>query len=137
MPAVTPLTINDGQATPVAHTFGVGPLIGTKAQYYDRSGGVSIGYPNIMIDAAQPTGRSNLFKTRVKIVVPVLEVVNASTYNGITPAPTKAYDLTFDGVFIIPARAALAQRKDLLAYVKNTLANAVITAVVETQETIY
>lgn len=137
MPQMANIVINDGQATPVAHTFGPGPLVGTEAVFLDRSGGISIGYPKVIINAAQPSKTSRLYKTRVKLVVPVLEVVNASTYNGITPAPTKAYDLTFDGTFFCPERATLADRKNLLAYVKNLLAHATLTAVVQDQEVVY
>jgi hypothetical protein len=40
--------------------------------------------------------------------------------------------------FVLPERSTLAQRKDLLAFAKNYLANAsVITAAVENFETVY
>lgn len=137
MPAFTALTINDGLATPVAHTFAQKTLIGTEATYVDRSGGITVGYPTVVVNSMPPTKTSRLSKVRMKVVLPVLEVVNASTYNGITPAPTKAYDLTFDAMFFLPERCTLAQRKDILAYAKNLLANALTTSLVETQETIY
>lgn len=137
MPAFTALTINDGLATPVAHTFAQKTLIGTEATYVDRSSGITVGYPTVVVNSMPPTKTSRLSKVRMKVVLPVLEVVNASTYNGITPAPTKAYDLTFDAMFFLPERCTLAQRKDILAYAKNLLANALTTALVETQETIY
>lgn len=137
MPAFLALTINDGQAAPVAHTFSQKTLIGTEASYSDRVGGITVGYPTILANSMPPTKTSRLAKVRVKVVLPVMEVVNASTYNGITPAPTKAFDLTFDGIFFLPERCTLAQRKDILAYAKNLLSNALLTALVETQETIY
>lgn len=137
MPAFTALTINDGLATPVAHTFAQKTLIGTEATYVDRSSGITVGYPTVVVNSMPPTKTSRLSKVRIKVVLPVLEVVNASTYNGITPAPTKAYDLTFDAMFFLPERCTLAQRKDILAYAKNLLANALTTSLVETQETIY
>lgn len=137
MPAFTALTINDGLATPVAHTFAQKTLIGTEATYVDRISGITVGYPSIVVNSMPPTKTSRLAKVRMKVVMPVLEVVNASTYNGITPAPTKAYDLTFDAMFFLPERCTLAQRKDILAFAKNLLANALTTSLVETQETIY
>lgn len=137
MPAFTALTIYDGLATPVAHTFAQKTLIGTEATYVDRIGGITVGYPTLTVNSMPPTKTSRLAKVRVKMVMPVLEVVNASTYNGITPAPTKAYDLTFDGMFFLPERCTLAQRKDILAFAKNVLSNALLTSLVETQETIY
>lgn len=137
MPIFTALTINDGQATPVAHTFSPKTLIGTEAAYVDRVGGITVGFPSVTVNSTPPTKTSRLNKVRLKVVMPVLEVVNAATYNGITPAPTKAYDMTFDCMFFLPERSSLAQRKDILAYAKNLLANALTTALVETQETIY
>lgn len=137
MPAFTALTINDGQTTPVVHTFAQKTLIGTEATFVDRSGGITVGYPTVVVNSMPPTKTSRLSKVRMKVVLPVLEVVNASTYNGITPAPTKAYDLTFDAMFFLPERCTLAQRKDILAYAKNGLSNALLTSLVETQETIY
>lgn len=137
MPAFTALTINDGLAVPVAHTFAQKTLIGTEATYVDRVGGITVGYPAVVVNSMPPTKTSRLSKVRLKVVMPVLEVVNASTYNGITPAPTKAYDLTFDAMFFLPERCTIAQRKDILAFAKNLLANALVTSLVETQETIY
>lgn len=137
MPAFTAITINDGLATPVAHTFSQKTLIGTEATYVDRSSGITVGYPTVIANSMPPTKTSRLSKVRLKVVLPVMEVVTASTYNGITPAPTKAYDLTFDAMFFLPERCTLAQRKDILAYAKNLLANALTTSLVETQETIY
>lgn len=137
MPAMAAITINDGKATPVAHVFGPGPLVGANASFFDRSTGISIGYPSLTIVSSQPSKTSNLYKTRVKIVMPVLEVVNASTYNGITPSPTKAYDLTFDCTIFCPQRATLADRKDILALAKNALSHATISSIVVDQEVIY
>lgn len=137
MPAFTALTINDGQATPVAHTFSPLTLIGTEASYVDRSGGITLGYPKVVLNSMPPTKTSRLQKVRCKVVLPVMEVVNSSTYNGITPAPTKAYDLTFDCMFFLPERSTLADRKNIFAYAKNTLANAMLTSLVENQETVY
>lgn len=137
MPSFSSLTINDGQATPVAHTFAPGTLVGTEAKYIDRSTGITVGFPMITANVSLPSKQSKMTKVRLKVVAPVLEVVNSSTYSGITPAPTRAYDMTFDGTFFLPERSSLAQRKDILAYAKNLLANALVTSLVETQETVY
>lgn len=137
MPSFSAITLNDGLAAPVAHTFAPLTLIGNEAKFVDRSSGITVGYPMVSLVTTQPSKNSRLSKVRMKVVVPVLEVTNASTYNGITPAPTRAYDLTADCVFFLPERCTLAQRKDLLAFVKNLLASSVSTAVIETQETIY
>lgn len=137
MPAFGAITLNDGQGTPVAHTFSPLTLIGSEAKFADRSTGITVGYPTVSIVTTQPSKTSRLSKTRMKIVMPVLEVVNASTYSGITPAPTRAYDMTADMTFFCPERSTLAQRKDILAFAKNLLTNAIAAQIVETQETVY
>lgn len=146
MPALANITINDGQATPVAHTFNPsGPDKNGVNYFYDRSGGIAIGFPAISIDLreplpAKPNGVSSLervYRATVKVIMPVLEVTSASTGTGIQPAPTKAYDLVFKGEFLLPERATQANRKDILAFAKNILANANITSLVQDLESIY
>lgn len=137
MGAIANIVINDGQAAPVAHTFAPLSIVGNLATYEDRSGGISVGYPRILIWVNPPSKTSRLQKVRIKIMRPSLESVTNSTYSGITPAPTKAYDTSFDCTFFLPERGTLADRKDILAYAKNLLGHAVGTAIVETQEAIY
>lgn len=137
MPAFSSLTINDGQATPVAHVFSPATLVGTEAKYMDRSSGITVGFPVITTNVSLPSKNSKLTKVRLKVVSPVLEVVNSSTYSGITPAPTRAYDMTFDCTFFLPERSSLAQRKDILAYARNLLASIYTASLIETQETVY
>jgi len=137
MPAFGNLVLNDGQATPVAHTFGPNVLDGELASYQDRSGGIALGYPVVTIMASDPAKGGSVAKVRAKIVLPVLETVTGSSTGGFAPAPTKAYDLTADMTFFLPQRSTLAQRKDILAYAKNFLSNALATALIETQEKIY
>lgn len=137
MPAIGTITINDGAGTPVAHSFTPSGIAGAIASYDDRVGGISVGFPHITISSVSPTKTSRMYKARVKVVLPVLENISGTASNGFAPAPTKAYDLQFDGTFILPERSTLQNRKDLFAFVKNLMANAVMTAVVENNEVIY
>lgn len=137
MPAFASLTLNDGQTTPVAHTFAPNVLNGELATYADRSGGISLGYPVISIMATEPSKGSRISKVRAKIVLPVLETATGTTSGGFAPVPTKAFDLTADITFFIPERSSLQNRKDILAYAKNLLGNAIATSLVETQDKIY
>lgn len=139
MAARANIVINDGLATPVSHTFnpnsGDGNVAGVSViEYEDRSGGISVGFPKISITTRVPTKANKNRKVLFAIKVPVLEVVSNSTVSGIAPAPTVAYDVTFQGSFVLPERASLASRKDLLAYAKNLLANTMVTSAIETLE---
>lgn len=131
MTAFADLTINDGQATPVAHTFKARRIDGIVAKYQDISGGIAIGYPQVTLSSREPVGSPGNFKVTVKMTLPVLETVSGTSYAGIVAAPTLAYNVTFTGEFILPSRSTLAVRKDILAYVKNLMNNAVITALVQ------
>lgn len=137
MPAFSNIVINDGAATPVTRYFQPGTLTGNTATYVDRVSGISIGYPTITVMASVPSKTSRMYKTRMKIVWPVLEVVNASTYSGITPAPTLAYTLQAVVEIFAPERSTLADRKHIRALVSNLLAGTLATSIIETQETVY
>lgn len=140
MTAIAALTLADGQSTPVNHTFApVNIDASGVARWADRSGGIALGYPQVSFSNRVPTGKAaRNYRQTMKVVVPVLEQTSASTSTGIQPAPTKAYDLIFTGEFILPERSTLGQRNDLLAYVKNFIANAaVIPQAVQNFESVY
>lgn len=125
------LTVNDGQATPVAHTFKARNLTGGLAKWQDISGGIALGFPTITAMVREPNANNANYKCTVNVIVPVLETISGSSYAGITPAPQKAYDAVARLEFILPSRSTTAVRKDLLAYVKNVLAHAVFTGMVQ------
>jgi len=138
MTAIAALTLADGQATPVNHTFSpVNIDQSGVARFADRSGGVAIGYPVMSYSFRAPSKTSWNYRILVKAVLPVLEQTSASTSTGIQPAPTKAYDLTFNGEFILPERSTLANRSDILAYAKNLLSHAIVTEGVKNFESVY
>jgi len=131
MPTFGTMTINDGQATPAAHAFEAITSDAGVSRYQDLSSGVPIGYPKIIIGRREPVkDGSGVFKVSVSIDVPTLEQTSASTATGIQPAPTVAYVTAFRGDFLLPSRSSTANRKDILAYVKNALATSVMTDLV-------
>lgn len=133
------LTINDGQATPVSHTFspnsGDGNVPGVSViSYEDRVSGIQVGFPTISISTRKPTKANKNYSVKLTVMCPVLENVSNSTVSGIAPAPTVAYEAMSVINFVIPQRSTIAVRKDLLAYVRNCLANAVVTAAIQDLE---
>jgi hypothetical protein len=140
MAQLAAITLNDGEATPVAHTFNpVGIKDGGVAFWADRSGGIALGYPVVSMSLREPKGKGpRNFRLTAKVVLPVLEQTSASTASGIQPGPTKAFDLIANVDMVLPERSTLAQRKDLAAFMKNFLANATfVTAAIESQETVF
>jgi len=138
MTAIAALTLADGQATPVNHTFSPVNIDSAGiAKWADRSGGIALGFPIVTFSMRAPTKTSRVYKVSRKIVVPVLEQTSASTATGIQPAPTLSYSLTHNEEWILPERSTLAQRKDLLAYVKNMTNNTVMSTAVQDFESVY
>lgn len=139
MSAIANIVINDGQTTPASHTFAPVTIdAASVAKWADRSGGISVGFPQLTYSLKNPSKDSKAYKLTAKVVLPVLEQTSPSTSTGIQPAPTVAYNLVANVELVLPERSTLQDRKNLLAYVRNYLANAaVITAGVENYEAVY
>lgn len=149
MPQVATLALANGEASPVSHNFA--PLGQNRETgfwwFEDQSPRVastsSMGWPRIGIRArrANDAGPGENAQTRINrvefaIALPELETVGTSD-SGLTPPPTVAYVDRAKGEFLLPARDVLADRKDVLAYVKNLMANAIFLDLVTNLTTIY
>jgi hypothetical protein len=105
--------------------------------YHDRSGGIVLGFPELTLGQKLPSNGSGSIKHSLKISVPTLETVTGSTGDGFAPKPTLAYkERAFVEVYHDP-RCSLQERKNLNAYLKNALANAAWTTLVENYEVPY
>lgn len=135
MTAFATITINDGAATPVARTFTARRIDDGVAKWQEITGGIAVGFPTITASLREPLRNqkngARVYRGTLKVVYPVLEVVNASTYNGITPAPTKAYDCTMNVDFTFPERSTQQDRKHIRALMANALAQADLKALIE------
>jgi len=137
MAAVANIVINDGQGTPVAHTFSPTTVQTDVVTYHDRSGGIVLGYPEVSLGQKMPANGVGSIKQTIRISVPTLETVTGSTGEGFAPKPTLAYkERAFAEIYHDP-RSSLQERKNLNAYFKNALANAAWTTLVENFELPY
>ena len=141
MAAIANIVINDGQATPVAHTFAPAKTQADMALLEDRTSGIYIGYNKLTFALMRPMGASkeatrNL-KLSIKIETPKLETVSNNTASGIAPAPTISYRPVVELMVTFPERCSLQDRKDLQAYIKNVLANSFVTDAFEKYELPY
>jgi hypothetical protein len=141
MGAIANIVINDGQGTPVAHTFAPAKTEADYALLEDRSAGIYIGFNKLTFSLTRPNGPSQQatrnLKLSIKIETPKLEVVSNSTVSGISPAPTISYRPVVELVATFPERSSLQDRKDLQAYIKNVLSNAFVTDAFEKFELPY
>lgn len=135
MAAVTNIVIKDGAA--VDHTFNPLRIEPELVRYVDKVGGIVVGFPEISISNRLPSKTAKSYKVVVRVKVPVLEQTSPSTSTGIQPAPTVAYNLIGNVELTMPDRCTLEDRKTLLAFVKNYLANASVTTAVESFELPY
>lgn len=130
MAAIAAITIADGQATPVNHTFN--PVSTEPASFRENGSSTVpvIGQPNVVIDTSLNASQTGVSKAKVTMVIPVLETASGSTVGGFTPAPAVAYYLTAKLEFLLPSRSTSGQRKDLRVLLRNLLAdNQLIQAV--------
>lgn len=130
MSAIANIIINDGLATPVAHTFAPAKTQADSALLEDRSSGIYIGYNKLSLTLVRPTGPSNganrNLKLSIKIETPKMEVVSNNTYSGIAPAPTVSYRPVAEVMVTFPERCSLQDRKDLRSYLLGALANSFV-----------
>lgn len=138
MPQMASITINDGQATPVAHTFDPSGLDRNGVSlYHDRSGGVPLGFPKVSLNLSGGNGQTSMYRVKANIDVPVLKQVSGSTPAGYSPGPSIDYVVRGHMEFVIPSQSSAADRADILAYAKDLLAAAVVTSMVENLEDVW
>lgn len=140
MPARANIVINDATSpTPVAHTFNPTEN-GEWSLFEDRVGGIPIGFGLITMRMKRPAPAGNgteskanarVYRIELNIAIPVLEVTSPSTGTGIQPAPTVAYILRCNMLYLLPERSSLQERKNLCAYAKNVLADANVLKVLQ------
>jgi hypothetical protein len=124
------ISLMDGQATPVARTFipfaaqsGQNPAV-----FLEKTSDTATGYKRLELLVRRPQG-SRATKTKLLISDPTLAfpVASSGQYTG---APKVAFSTMADLVITIPDDAGLAQRKDILSYVKQAcLSNEFMNAV--------
>lgn len=143
MPQISAVVINDGAATPVAHTFspigkdskGVFWFEQTTPAPANPLGAKRIGYSQTrVLDAAkQLTGISRVTYT---LHVPTLETV-ANNSAGIVPPPTLAYAEKSRYTADLAERSTQQERKDTRVLFANFLAHAMAVANIDTLQPSY
>ena len=129
MPAIATLTINDGQAAPVAHTFSPQTTSGSRAVWADRSPSIPAGYRTISHELAEPNGSRTVHKVTLGFMCPTVAAVDGSD--------TVVRYNSGQVILNVNPNSTLQERKDLLAYVANSLGNATVKTSVENLEPFY
>lgn len=129
MPAIAALTVNDGQASPAAHTFNPVTTNGSMAKWADRAPGIPSGYLTISHEVLGPAGARTTNRIQLGYYMPTLGTVNGVS----TVVRYSSAQVTLN----IHPEATLQERKDLLAYVANSLGIAAVKNSVENVEPFY
>lgn len=130
MSQIAVISVADGQATPVTHTFN--PVSSSPVAFYRES---QAGLALVGQGACELSNRSGsnaaLQRVRVKLALPALETVTGQNSAGYTAAPKVAYENTVMVDFILPIRGTAAQRKDLRVMLSNLLKDAQVIDLVD------
>lgn len=120
MSAIANIAIQDGQATPVTHTFS--PVQSDPSATYReaQSGLALIGQGLVSIEQLSKVS-ADLQKVRLTLSLPALETVTAQNSAGYTAAPKVAYTNRIVIDCFLPTRGTAAQRKDLRVLASNLL----------------
>lgn len=124
-----PLTIDNGDATPVAKTFSPEKISPDAAVFVERSALSSAGYKRIGIGFSPANGGRKTNRVNIEVSTPIL--ANIGGVNSV------AYTGLFKGYFVIPDQMTSEERADLAAFVANALDNAQIRAVIKDLDPLY
>lgn len=140
MAAIAPIAVNDGQGTPVTHTFN--PIQSVDPATYSRNGDTAVpvvGQEQILLSLKSADKASSDAVNRAKITlrVPVLETPSGGSSSGYVAPPRVAYYLQVNVEALLPNRCTAAQRKDIRVMMANLLANAQVVSLIDTLERPY
>jgi hypothetical protein len=129
MPAIAALSINDGQTTPVAHSFAPVTTDGSLARFADRSPTIPAGFLTFSHEVSEPSGTRTTNKVATGLYMPTV-----ATVDGVDQVVRYS---SFSGTLNIHPSATLQERKNLLAYIVNFYNNALVKQTVENIEPFY
>lgn len=139
MAAIAPIAIQDGQGTPVTHTYN--PVQTADPATYLRNGDTSVpvvGFEQIMLSLKNGANTSEaITRAKVTLRIPVLETPSGGAPSGYVAPPKVAYYLQANIDFLLPNRSTAAQRKDLRVLLADLLGETQIATMVEAMERPY
>ena len=127
MASFADIALADGLATPVSHTFKTKTSSGRLAVWEDRVNGIPVGYNRLSVETKD---NDTVRRVKLSIAVPTLEAVSGANSSGFTPAATVAYTHRVNVEFMLPQRGIPQNRKDILAYLKNSLSSPTLAAII-------
>lgn len=131
------IILTDAAATPVNRTYYPTQSADGLISWRDRTQAVFVGQNRLTVSQRMANRQTKATKLQWKLETPVLEQTSTSTTTGVAPPPTVAYTPLATIEFVLPDRASLQERKDLLAQVRDLLGEAIVTAQVQDLDLIF
>jgi hypothetical protein len=123
MSAQVDKTLFDGQASPVSHTFSAAG-VDTKgvATWFEKTASIASGWFRLTNSGRLGAKPTDPIRFAYKLAMPtvVTETINGVTYQKVIRQMLATMDV------ILPSDCTIAERKDLLAFVKNDLTVTVV-----------
>lgn len=126
MSQIADITAFDGATTPVSHTLKAISVTREKgkitADWREALAGVPV-YAQPRCTATIQKLASGVYKTEVRVVIPVMEAVSGQNAAGYTAAPKVAYENTFVTTGFFHERSSTADRRTVRQLALNILNN--------------
>lgn len=120
MPAISTITLNDGQGTPVSHDFVPFSSTPQLSQWVNREGATPSGYKHLTASLALANGNKSTNTVKFRFKFPKLEYEAASNTFIVRSTARISIDV------VIPDNFDQSEIADLAAYLKNMPADAVL-----------
>lgn len=135
MAAIAPISIADGQATPVTHVFNPkqsSPIAGYRRDGVTGQAVVAQERLSMKVTSAKTVNGVN--RVMLQLVIPVSEVPSGAAVTGYVAPPAIAHEMKANIEFFLHQRSDLAGRKDLRVLLSNLLKDAQVVGIVDNLE---
>lgn len=137
MAAIAPITLADGQATPVSHVFN--PKASIPEAIYNRDGVANqpvAAWEQLQVKVKRSSGtQPNIVD--IALTIPVMEQTTGGTSSGYVAPPRVAHTMKAKVSVYLDNRSDVAGRKDLRVLLSNALINAAIADAIDKLEQPY
>jgi hypothetical protein len=129
MPALASISVNDAEATPVAHVFAPVTTDGSLARLANRSGDTPAGFETISVEVRTPQSATGAYRVILKGNFPTEATVDGS----IAVVRNSSFELSLN----FSQKSTAQERKNVMQILSGLLSHATIVAVAENVEPIY
>jgi len=129
MPALASISVNDAEATPVAHVFSPVTTDGATARFANRSAATPQGFETLSVEVRSPNSATGAYRVILKGNFPEEATVDGET--------VVVRNSSFEVALNLSQKSTAQERKNALKIVSGLLAHTTIVAVCENVEPIY